>query len=84
MNCATQNSFPIKGGRRLNAHVDSKRSGRKRIQDEINKLNNERQVVLEDRKKELTGTETDTLDSAMAEVIQLMPAGKHCKSNCCG
>jgi len=58
------------------AYIDGKRADRKRIQDEINNLNNERKVFLAAKMKELAGSETDTLDSAMVKILQSMMAKK--------
>ncbi len=62
------------------AYVDAKRADRKRIQNEINNLNNERKAYLADRMKNSADEENDTLDSAMAKTIQSMMAKKDFRS----
>jgi hypothetical protein len=62
------------------AYIEGKRRDRKRIQTEINDLNNERKVFLAAQMKEQAGTEIDTLDSAMTKAIQFMMAKKNFKS----
>jgi hypothetical protein len=59
------------------AYIDSKRADRKRIQEEIDKLNNERKAFLAAKMKEQAGEIADTLDSAMVQTIQSMMAGKN-------
>ena len=58
-------------------YIDGKRLDRKKIQDEINNLNNERKAYLAEKMKNQGGAESETLDSAMAKTIQSMMARKN-------
>jgi hypothetical protein len=57
------------------AYVEGKRADRKRIQEEIDRLNKEREDFLSAKVKS-AGEATDTLDSAMTKAIQSMMARK--------
>ena len=63
------------------SYVDGKRADRRRIQNEISKLNSERKAYLADRAKNPDGEEADSLDSAMAKTIQSMMSKKNFQSD---
>jgi hypothetical protein len=62
------------------AYVNGKRAERQRLSAEIAKLNEDRQVHLGQKLKEMAGAAADTLDSAMAKAIQAMLAKKDFKN----